>query len=133
MCYTVISWKRGGHDCNAIRTVSKSPQSCAWGNCLGMAEKLNISRGYLFSVEAGKRNIPPSWLEKLRDKYGLTEEEVKTMRQSISDSATILEIDISGLPQSKRTLAISFSRQLPSLDDPATSKIQQILDKRKKS
>ena len=73
-----------------------------------MAEKLNISRGYLFSVEAGKRNIPPSWLEKLRDKYGLTEEEVKTMRQSISDSATILEIDISGLPQSKRTLAISF-------------------------
>lgn len=98
-----------------------------------MAEKLNISRGYLFSVEAGKRNIPPSWLEKLRDKYGLTEEEVKTMRQSISDSATILEIDISGLPQSKRTLAISFSRQLPSLDDPATSKIQQILDKRKNS
>ena len=97
-----------------------------------MAEKLNISRGYLFSVEAGKRNIPPSWLEKLRDKYGLAEEEVKTMRQSISDSATILEIDISGLPQSKRTLAISFSRQLPSLDDPATSKIQQILDKRKK-
>lgn len=99
----------------------------------GMAEKLGISRGYLFSVEAGKRNIPSNWPERLRDRYGLAEEEVKAMRQAILDSATIIELDVSRLSQSKKTLAHAFSRQLPSLDDPTTSKIQQILDNCKKS
>lgn len=98
-----------------------------------MAEKLNISRGYLFSVEAGKRNIPSNWPERLRDRYGLAEEEVKAMRQAILDSATIIELDVSRLSQSKKTLAHTFSRQLPSLNDPAISEIQQILDKSKNS
>lgn len=99
----------------------------------GMAEKLGISRGYLFSVEAGKRNIPSTWPERLRDRYGLAEEEVKAMRQAILDSATIIELDVSRLPQSKKTLAHTFSRQLSSLDDPATNEIQKILDKSKNS
>lgn len=96
-----------------------------------MAEKLDISRGYLFLVEAGKRSIPPDWAEKIRGLYGLAWEEEKGMRKAILDTTGIIELDISGLPQPKRTLAISFSRQLPSLNDPAISEIQKILDKSK--
>lgn len=98
-----------------------------------MAEKLSISRGYLFLVEAGKRSIPPDWAEKIRGLYGLVREEEEAMRKAISDTTGIIELDISGLSQPKRTLAISFSRQLPSLNDPAISEIQQILDNCKNS
>lgn len=98
-----------------------------------MAEKLNISRGYLFLVEAGKRSVPSDWAEKIRGLYGLAQEEEAVMRKAISDTTGIIELDISDLSQPKRTLAISFSRQLPSLNDPAISEIQQILDNCKNS
>lgn len=98
-----------------------------------MAQKLGVSRSYLFSVSMGRRNIPPDWTKKLRDVYELSAGEMQAMQQAIFDTTGIIELDLSGLPQSKRALAISFSRQLPSLNDPTTSEIQQILDSCKNS
>ena len=65
----------------------------------------------------GRRNIPPDWTKKLRDVYELSAGEMQAMQQAIFDTTGIIELDLSGLPQSKRALAISFSRQLPSLND----------------
>lgn len=96
---------------------------------LDMAKKLDVSPAFLSGVENGKRKIPEAWLSKISDLYRLSKERSARMKECYYDSNNEIEIELNGLQDSRRSLAIAFARKLSSISQSDLAKIQKILDK----
>lgn len=91
-----------------------------------MAEKLGVTVSYLSAVETGKRETPKAWVEIIISKYGLDKESAEALKRAYEMSKKTIKIDIGDESQERKTLAISFARELKNLDNEQIADILSI-------
>jgi transcriptional regulator with XRE-family HTH domain len=95
-----------------------------------MAKKLSISAAYLSAVEAGHRNIPPDWPEKITKFYSLDPEQYLSLKKAVEYSTTQFKMNIGEFSHKDRDLIISFIREFKNLDEEAKNQIKTALQRR---
>ena len=94
---------------------------------LNMANKLGVSSSFLSAVENGKKKIPADWNIRICELYGLDEIQCENLDQAIAETEQSYEIDLSGVSQSNREVAVSFARKFASMDESQIEQIKKIL------
>ena len=94
---------------------------------LNMANKLGVSSSFLSAVENGKKKIPADWSIRICELYGLDEIQCENLDQAIAETEQSYEIDLSGVSQSNREVAVSFARKFASMDESQIEQIKKIL------
>lgn len=92
-----------------------------------MADALEVSSAFLSAVENGKKKMPDSWREKLKDIYSFSSEQSEELQKAIIDTNDMVEINLHNTNDDSRNLAISFAREFNSLDEETSKKILEIL------
>lgn len=92
-----------------------------------MADALGVSSAFLSAVENGKKKMPDSWIEKLKDIYSFSPEQADELQKAIIDTNDMVEINLHNANDNNKTLAISFAREFNSLDEETSKKILEIL------
>ena len=95
-----------------------------------MSDGLEISVSYLSAVETGKRDIPKNWIEKIIKFFNLNEQQQIELTNSVNDSLTEINFNLSGFSQDKRIAALIFARKLEELDDDEINKLMLTLNKK---
>ncbi len=93
-----------------------------------MSEKLGVSSSFLSAIENGKKNMPEKMKNDIIKIYSLDEAQINELEDAMIDSATKIDLQLFGQSDSKRELAISFSRTFESLDDDTAEKIMKMLE-----
>lgn len=88
-----------------------------------MANKLDISSAYLSAVENGRRNFPIEWLDILKSKYNLNEEQFEILKKAVDFSNKNVSINIEKLNNEKKEAALIFARKLEGYGDEETKKL----------
>lgn len=91
-----------------------------------MAGRLGVTVAYLSAVENGKREVPDSWIEKIADSYGLSSEEEKELQEYAYEGKETLKIDLAGIENEERDLALAFARSFKSLTDDEKKQLQKL-------
>ena len=98
-----------------------------------MAEVLGVSSAFLSAVENGKKSMPDSWCNILKESYKLSDDDVDSLRQAAMESQKSISLNLQSASPSNRQLAVSFARQFDSMDADTSQKILRILRDRKKT
>ncbi len=98
-----------------------------------MAEVLGVSSAFLSAVENGKKSMPDSWCNILKESYKLSDDDVDNLRQAAMESQKSISLNLQSASPSNRQLAVSFARQFDSMDADTSQKILRILRDRKKT
>lgn len=96
-----------------------------------MAKKLNVKTPFLSAVENGKKNVPDSWIDILTKEYGLNKKEKGELIRAIEDSRTQMKINLSGVTEGKRAVALTFGRSFDDMDEDTAIEIMKILERNK--
>lgn len=97
-----------------------------------MAKVLGVSSAFLSAVENGKKSMPDSWCNILKESYKLSDDDVDNLRQAAMESQKSISLNLQSASPSNRQLAVSFARQFDSMDADTSQKILRILRDRKK-
>lgn len=92
-----------------------------------MAENMGVSSAFLSAVENGKKKMPESWNEKLKDFYKLTEQQQEELRTAVIESSEKIELSIKNVSKENRELAICLARHFDSLDEETSKQIFDLL------
>lgn len=95
---------------------------------LNMAEKLGISISYLSAIEHGKRNIPNDFIQKLFDKYQLSEEMKTLIQKDIVDYSGEMKLIISQMNEQQQELSLLYARKINKLNDEQIKKMRRFLN-----
>ena len=95
-----------------------------------VAEKLEVSSGYLSAVELGKTNPPPKWVGPLTEIYQLDDAGVKKLRESMMRSTYSVKIDLVDRPKEVKELAILFAKRVHELTDDECAKLIELLEEK---
>lgn len=95
-----------------------------------MAGKLNVTVAYLSAVENGNREVPDAWIDKLTEIYHLSVEERKELQNYAYEKKTNIKIDIAGIQQEERDLALAFARSFRSLSNEEIKTMREIFKNR---
>ena len=98
-----------------------------------MAEILGVTSAFLSAVENGKKNMPDSWVRKIREEYSLTDEQCEQMKQSAMESQNFISLNMKNVSSINRELAVSFARQFDEMDEETSKQILNVLRNRKRS
>ena len=93
------------------------------------AKLLGAKVPFISAVENGKRNVPESWFNTLVEHYNLSLDEQKELKAAIEDSKTQVKINLTAIPQNKRTVALQFQRSFEKMDDETAEEILKLLNK----
>lgn len=96
---------------------------------LDMASELGVTPSFLSAVENGKKNVPDSWCEILRERYELEDDEYQEMIKAKEYSKTQVKLNLTKYADEDRNLAFSFARNFESLSKEQKAKILEILNK----
>lgn len=96
-----------------------------------MAKRLKVKTPFLSAVENGKKNVPESWIGILVDEYGLNKKEKEQLVQAIEESKTQVKINLSGVTEGKRAVALTFGRSFDDMDEDTAIEIMKILERNK--
>ena len=92
-----------------------------------MATKLNVSPSFLSAVENGKKRIPAGWNAKICELYHLNEQQAVCLDHAIAETEQSYEMNLSGVAQQNRELAVSFARKFKELDEEQIAAIRKLL------
>lgn len=95
---------------------------------LNMAEKLGISISYLSAIEHGKRNIPNDFIQKLFDKYQLSEEMKTLIQKDVVDYSGEMKLIISQMNEQQQELSLLYARKINELNDEQIKKMRRFLN-----
>ena len=93
-----------------------------------MANVLGVKPSFLSSVENGKKNVPDSWCEIIREEYGLNEKDYESLLEAKELSKTQVKLNLVGRVDEDRALAFSFARTFDGLSGEQKKKIYDILN-----
>ena len=96
-----------------------------------LAKVLEVSLPFLSSVETGKKNVPPNWVNILTDHYKLNEKDVSELNKAIEESQTQMKISLVNTSNIKRSTALQFARSFDNIDEDTAKKIMELLEKKK--
>ena len=97
-----------------------------------MAEILGVTSAFLSAVENGKKNMPNSWVEIIKDEYLLTNEQCEEMMKKAMESQNIISLNMNNVSNLNRELAVSFARQFDEIDEETSKQILNVLRSRKR-
>ena len=95
---------------------------------LNMAEKLGISISYLSAIEHGKRNIPNDFIQKLFDKYQLSEEMKTLIQKDVVDYSGEMKLIMSQMNEQQQELSLLYARKINKLNDKQIKKMRRFLN-----
>lgn len=93
-----------------------------------MAGRLNITSSYLSAIENGKRRMPMDYIEKIREIYGLGQEELAQLREAASYEQQKAEIKLQSVSEERKYAALSFARNFDKLSDEQLEEIRRIIE-----
>lgn len=92
-----------------------------------MADALNVTSAYLSALETGKKNVPDSFLEKVRDYFydaGINNKLLEELKEAAFNSQKTFEL----APEQKdRELVAAFARKFPNMADDQKQKVLEML------
>lgn len=91
------------------------------------AKLLGVKVSFVSAVEAGKKNVPEGWVDKLVEHYNLNSHEKAELVQAIEDSKTISKINLVSATNFKRQVALQFQRSFDEIDEETARKILELL------
>ncbi len=91
------------------------------------AESLQVSTPFLSAVENGKKKIPDTWFEKIKEIYSLTNEESLELKCAIEESMEQIKIDISNCDNYQKDLILEFQRSFSNVDEETSKRIINLL------
>lgn len=94
-----------------------------------MADHLEITSSYLSAIECGKRNIPPDFIERLSNVYGLDQDQILVLNNARNKSLDSIEIKLDGISGPKRDLVLQFARKFNDMDEEVTQTLINFLRK----
>ncbi|HZG20588.1 MAG TPA: helix-turn-helix transcriptional regulator [Herbaspirillum sp.] len=97
-----------------------------------MADNLQVSSAFLSSVESGKKNIPPTWLDSLRNLYKLSPQQVNALNDAFNRSQKNAMIDLSNESEKRREIAVTLARTFNDLSDEQLDTIKRAMFSTKK-
>ena len=95
---------------------------------LNMAEKLGISISYLSAIEHGKRNIPNDFIQKLFDKYQLSEEMKTLIQKDVVDYSGEMKLIMNQMNEQQQELSLLYARKINKLNDKQIKKMRRFLN-----
>ena len=93
-----------------------------------MAEKLGISISYLSAIEHGKRNIPNDFIQKLFDKYQLSEEMKTLIQKDVVDYSGGMKLIMRQMNEQQQELSLLYARKINKLNDKQIKKMRWFLN-----
>ena len=95
-----------------------------------MALKLEVTVSYLSAVENGKRGVPSSWIDILKNKYDLSYEDYVKLQSLAYENQNIIKVPVSN--SREKNVALSFARCFKDLDADDLNSIIDILERKRK-
>lgn len=82
-----------------------------------MAADLNVTSSYLSGLEHGKKHIPENFIKRIRDIYGLNDEEVQALIKAKEMTVLNINIELANKTPAQIKLASVFAKKLNSLSE----------------
>ena len=95
-----------------------------------MAEKLDVSVSFLSAVENGKKRMPSEWNARVCALYALNETQRAEFTDAIADTERSLDLNLQGVSENSRRLAVSFARELPFFTPEQIEAMQRAMQKK---
>ncbi|MDD4156822.1 MAG: hypothetical protein PHY08_09650 [Candidatus Cloacimonetes bacterium] len=92
-----------------------------------MAEKLKISAAFLSAMEVGRKAVPMEYAKKIKEIYGLNEEQYKELYESIIETNQHVDIEISKMNEDQKEISIVFARKIENADPKLIKKLRKAL------
>jgi len=97
-----------------------------------MAKVLGVTVSFLSSVEAGKKNVPASWVDEISKEYCLSESEKEHLQALANEAVIGVKVDLRNSTQFQREAALIFARDFGELSDEDANRIIKLLKKKGK-
>ena len=94
-----------------------------------MAKRLNISATFLSAMELGKRLIPLDYIVIISNCYELSNEDIKTLEDSIYKTNNKVTIDFENMSDEKKNVSLLFARTIKDIDENLVEKLMLELEK----
>ena len=94
-----------------------------------MAKRLNISATFLSAMELGKRLIPLDYIAIISNCYELSNEDIKTLEDSIYKTNNKVTIDFENMSDEKKNVSLLFARTIKDIDENLVEKLMLELEK----
>ena len=92
-----------------------------------MAKAVGITSAYLSTIERGNRNIPKNLTKNIINHYKLSNEQVEELQKAEYLSMDSIEIDLSDIDLSKKTLVLSLANNLKNMTYEQVAMINEIM------
>ena len=92
-----------------------------------MADNLGMKSSFLSAIENGKKNVPKTLCEAIKEKYSLSVNEYNQLIEAAEVSKKQIKITMEGMNSNDRNLVLSFARKFEELDNSEKEKIMKIL------
>lgn len=93
-----------------------------------MAKKLNVSAPFLSSMEVGRKVIPIDYIDKIRNLYNLSKEEVEKLEDSINETNNKVSIELEKMTEGQKEISLIFSRKIKNADPELIEKLRKVLE-----
>lgn len=93
-----------------------------------MAKAVGITSAYLSTIERGNRNIPKNLTKNIINHYKLSNEQVEELQKAEYLSMDSIEIDLSDIDLSKKTLVLSLANNLKNMTYEQVAMIKNIVE-----
>ncbi len=93
------------------------------------ANLLDVSSSFISMVEAGKKNIPTSWIDKIIEHYQLSDQEKEQLMKAVDESRTQFKISTVHCNPIQRKAAYLFSKHFKDLDEKTAQAIIDLLQR----
>lgn len=94
---------------------------------LTMAEDLGVSAAFLSAVEHGRKSPPADLVEKVIEKYQLTDTAGVELRHAATQSVGAIKVSLAGKGDASRELAQVFARNFGTLDEAEARRMLNML------
>lgn len=92
-----------------------------------MAQRLGMKSSFLSAIENGKKNVPKTLCESIKEEYSLTSGQYAELVDAAETSKLQIKIQMKDMQNSDRNLVLSFARKFEKLDNSEKEKIMRIL------
>jgi len=94
-----------------------------------MAEYLGVTSSFLSAVENGKKNAPEGWIDLIKKRYELANEQCEKLQEAQRNSQKQVKINLENVNNEDRKIIMAFARSFDKLGNADKEKISKVLAK----
>lgn len=96
-------------------------------NMNDMAERLGVSKSYLYYLSSGERTVSNNIINKLIKEYKLDKKEIEELNKSVAYSRNVIKIDLSGLEFETRKLIVELIHRIPDMSKDELEQLRKVI------